>query len=55
MRKIRARILATFEEQWQEEVINGRLPATVLQAESAEGFPSIPNLTFNKPHGYDFP
>jgi hypothetical protein len=24
MRVIRARLLATFEEQWQEEVIHGR-------------------------------
>jgi hypothetical protein len=55
MRKIRAQLLETFEEQWQEELINGRLPSAITQAESAEGFLSTPNLTFNKPHRYDFP
>jgi hypothetical protein len=37
MRKIRAHLLQIFEEQWQEEVIHGRLPAPVLQADSAAG------------------
>jgi hypothetical protein len=55
MRKIRAHLLATFEDQWQEEVINGRLPAPVSQAERAERLPSTPDLWFNKPHGHDFP
>jgi hypothetical protein len=42
MRKIRAHLLETWEDQWQEEVINGRLPALVSQAESAEGM--LPTL-----------
>ncbi len=36
MRKIRAHLLETFEEeQWQAEVIHGRAPAPVLLAERA--------------------
>jgi hypothetical protein len=45
---------ATFEDQWQEEVINGRLPTPVSQAERAERLPSAPDLRFNKPLEYDF-
>jgi len=37
MRKIRAHLLETFEEQWQEEVIHGRSPTPVFLAESAGG------------------
>ena len=37
MRKIRAHLLQTFEEQWQDEVIHGRSPALVFLAESAVG------------------
>jgi hypothetical protein len=37
MRKIRAHLLRTFEEQWQEEVIHGRSPTPVFLAESAVG------------------
>jgi len=33
MRKIRAHLLETFEEQWQEEVIRGPSPAPSSQAE----------------------
>jgi len=33
MQKIRAHLLETLEEQWQEEVIHGRSPASVLPAE----------------------
>jgi hypothetical protein len=55
MRKIRTHLLETWVEQWQEEVINGRLPTVVSHAESAEGIPSTPDLGFNQPHGYDFP
>jgi hypothetical protein len=55
MRKIRAHLLETWEDQWQEEVINGRLPALVSQAESAEGMLPTRDLWFNKPYGYDFP
>ena len=51
MRKIRAHLLATFEEQWQEELINQQLPASVPPAESAEGLPSMPDHLFNKPYG----
>ncbi len=35
MRKIRAHLLETLEEQWQAEVIHGRAPAPVLLAERA--------------------
>ena len=35
MRKIRAHLLQTFEEQWQEEVIGGLSPAQNSQAERA--------------------
>jgi hypothetical protein len=48
---IRAHLLATFEEQWQKELINIQLPASVPQAESAEGIPSTPVHMFNKPYG----
>jgi len=51
MRKIRACLLETWEEQWQEEVINGRMPAPVAQAEGAEGIPSTQNQRFYTPHG----
>jgi hypothetical protein len=37
MRKIRAHLLRTFEEQWQEEVIHGRSPTPVFLAEGAVG------------------
>jgi hypothetical protein len=33
MRKIRAHLLQTLEEHWQEEVIHGRAPAPVLSTE----------------------
>jgi len=51
MRKIRVHLLATFEEQWQEELINGQLPASVPLAERAEGLPSTPDHLFYKPYG----
>ena len=51
MRKIRAHLLETWEEQWQEEVIHGRWPVLVSQAESAEGLSSTPDHLFNKPDG----
>jgi hypothetical protein len=35
MRKIRAHLLLTIEEQWQEEVIHGRSPAPISPAERA--------------------
>jgi hypothetical protein len=34
-RKIRAHLLQTFEEQWQEEVIRGPSPAPISSAEMA--------------------
>jgi hypothetical protein len=37
MRRIRTQLLETFEEQWQEEVIHGRLPVPVLQVDGATG------------------
>jgi len=37
MRRIRTHLLETFEEQWQEEVIHGRLPVPVLQVDGATG------------------
>jgi hypothetical protein len=37
MRRIRTHLLETFEEQWQEEVIHGRLPVLVLQVDGATG------------------
>jgi hypothetical protein len=40
MRKIRAYLLATLEEQWQEEVIHGPSPVPILPAESATGISS---------------
>ena len=33
MRKIRAHLLETFEEQWQEEVIRGQSPVPISPAE----------------------
>jgi len=33
MRKIRAHLLETFDEQWQEEVIGGPSPASNSQSE----------------------
>ena len=35
MRKIRAYLLQTVEEQWQEEVIRGPTPSPIATAESA--------------------
>jgi len=35
MRKIRAYLLETREEQWQEEVIRGPTPAPIAPAERA--------------------
>ena len=35
MRKIRAHMLETFEEQWQEEVIRGPSPLPVSSAENS--------------------
>ncbi len=35
MRKIRAHLVETFEDQWQVEVIHGRAPVPVLSAERA--------------------
>ncbi len=35
MRKIRAHLLETFEEQWQEEVIHGPTPTPIVPADRA--------------------
>ncbi len=40
MRKIRAHLLETFKEQWQDDVIHGRSPAPVLQVEETTGISS---------------
>jgi hypothetical protein len=42
MRKIRAHLLETFEEQWQEEVIGGSSPAPISPAERIAGIPYLP-------------
>jgi hypothetical protein len=42
MRKIRAHLLETFEEQWQEEVIGGPLPAQNSPAERIARIPYLP-------------
>jgi hypothetical protein len=55
MRKIRVHLLKTWEDQWQEELINGRLPASVSQGERAERLPSTLDLWSHKPRGYDSP
>ncbi|EFH80867.1 Integrase catalytic region [Ktedonobacter racemifer DSM 44963] len=38
--KLRARLLITFEDHWEEEVVNGHLPVPELRAEVLAGLPS---------------
>jgi hypothetical protein len=38
MRRIRAHLLETFEEQWQDEVIHGRSPLPVSSPENLVKF-----------------
>jgi hypothetical protein len=51
MRKIRAHLLETFEEQWQEEVIYGPSPR---QSRQQRIQPGIPDRQLNKPLGKIF-
>lgn len=38
--KLRARLLITFEDHWEEEVVNGQIPVPALRAEVLAGLPS---------------
>jgi hypothetical protein len=38
--KLRARLLITFEDHWEEEVVNGHLPVPALRAEVLAALPS---------------
>lgn len=35
--RLRGRLLVTFEDQWEEEVVNGQMPASELRAEVMVG------------------
>ena len=51
MRKIRAHLLETREEQWQEEVIRDRHPQ---QSHPQRGLPGVPDRQLNKTLGKIF-